>query len=159
MAIAELGLLLAGLRIGRGADGRAAVRRGRLRIWFLIEKLIKELLVQAWSVEGVAAPPMRQRQPGRCANVRFCDVAATMPGGMSSSRSRSHYVCPHAVHIESRTHFGNGRQLLIIEAYRRQVRSGRGDPDAQRLLVGRVCGNEGCWVAVEGHSAPDHLCT
>src|SRR4249920_1058320 len=84
MTIGMLGLQVVGLWVGRVAYGRAAVRRGRLRIWFLIKKLIKEILVQAGGVERVATPPMRQRQPGRCANIRCSDLAATMPGRMSS---------------------------------------------------------------------------
>ena len=99
---------------------------------------------------------MRQRQPGRCANIRCGDVAATMPGGMSSRR-RAVTMSARMPSTSKAAHPGNGRQFLIIEAYRRQERSGRGDSDAQRLFVGCVCGDEGCRVAVECHSSADHL--
>ena len=82
-----------------------------------------------------------------------------MPGGMSRRRPRGHDVCPHAVHIEGGTYPGNGGQFSIIQAYRRQQRSGSDNPDAQRLFVGCVCGDEGSRVAIECHTATDYLCS
>jgi hypothetical protein len=82
--------------------------------------LIKEILVQTGSVEGIAAPAMRQRQPGGSADIRLADLASTTPGGMSGCSPRGHDVCSHTVNLERATYPGNGRQLLIAQPYRRQ---------------------------------------
>jgi hypothetical protein len=82
--------------------------------------LIKEILVQAGSIEGIATPPMRQREPSRCPDVRFGDLAAAMPCGMGSRSTRGHDVCPHAVDLERATNPGDSCQLPIAQAYRRQ---------------------------------------
>ena len=142
---------------GRRAVWRAAVRWGRIRIWLGIKKLIKEILIQAGSIEWIATPPMRQREPGRRADVRFGDLAAAVPCGMGSRRSCGHDVCPHAVDLECATHPRDSRQLPIAQAYRGQQCLRPGNPGAQLLFVGCVGGNEIRRVAVEGHPPADDL--
>ena len=104
-----------------GLPSGAGVGSGSL----LVKKLIKEILIQAGSIERIATSPMRQREPGCRADVEFGDLAAAVPCGMGGRCARSHDVGPHAVDLERATHPGDGRQLLIAQAYRRQQRRAR----------------------------------
>jgi hypothetical protein len=105
------------------------IRRARIGIRLLFQKSIKEILIQAGRIEGIAASSMRQRQPGRRPDVGLGDLATALPSGMGSCRSGSHNVCTHAVDLKRRADSGDGRQLSITEAYRRQKRSGIDDAD------------------------------
>ena len=83
----------------------------RIRVWLLVQKLIKEIFVQARCIERIAAAPMRQSQPRGGADVGLGDIPPALPRGMRSSRPSGDNVSPHAVNLERPTHPGDGRQL------------------------------------------------
>jgi hypothetical protein len=138
---------------------RRVVWRSGIRIWLVRQKLIKEFFVQAGCIEGIAATPMWQRQPGGRADIGLGDLMAALPCGMRGGGPRGHNVGAHAVDLERATHPGNGRQLPITEMYRREQRPRPSDLDAQRLFLGRVCGDKRGRVTVERHPATDHVCS
>jgi hypothetical protein len=112
-------LRIVGLRAARGTVRRTVLRGTRIWIWFLIQKSIKKILIEAGRIEGIAATAMRQRQPGRGPDIRRGDFTTTLPRRVSSRCSCGHDIGSHAVDLESATDSGDRGQLPIIQLYRR----------------------------------------
>ena len=113
------------------AIGRAAVG-GVVRIWLIIQKLIKKILVQARGVEGIAAPPMRQCKPGRGADIRLGDLAAAVPCGMQPRPARSR--CPPACRRPRTLH-----TLAMVASCRSPRRTDGSSVRALTILMRSAC--------------------
>ena len=81
---------------------RPVVWRSGIGIWLVLQKLIKEFFVQAGCVEGIAAPPMGQGQPGSRADIGLGDLMAALPSGMRGGGPGGHNVGAHTVDLERR---------------------------------------------------------
>ena len=143
-------------RIRRFRRPGRARRVGRLRRG-LAERVLEFLLVQARRVEGVAAAPVRERQPGRLADVVHRHFGAAVPRGERDRRARGHQVGAHAVDTEPPAHSADPAQLRVGQHDVRQPGAGGGHGGGELAGAGLEARGETGRVGLIGQPAADDL--
>ncbi len=133
------------------------VRPRRVLARVLLERLVQLLLVQPRCVEGVAAPPVRQRQPRGRPHVLGQHLRTARPGGQRDGRPGHHDVRAQPVHLEGRADRGDLPQRGVGEDHPRQQLPGRDDPPGEGALLLRPPPGEAVRVGVVRQPPPHHL--
>jgi hypothetical protein len=121
--------------------GAAAPGRRRVRLVGLViaQGVVEPGFVEPRRVEGVAPPPVRQRQQRRLPDVLGGHHVATVPRRVRHGRPSRHQVRPKAVDLEGRAHPSDPGQLAVRHRDGRQQPLRPADPAGQ-LRIGRCPG-------------------
>jgi hypothetical protein len=139
----------------RGAAVRRGCGIGRRR--GVLERLVELLLVEAGSVERVAAAAVRQREARGDTDVVAGHDVAPGPGRVGAGGAGDDEVRAHPVDVERGTDAGDLPQHALVEHHLRQPLTGVGDARGEPGLGVRPVRGEGDRVVVEGETAADDL--
>ena len=105
-----------------------SARRRSLCAGLILESLLEGVVVDPGGVEGIATPPVRQREPGGGADIVAGDFGASVPGGQRDRGARGDEVAAHPVDLERRADGGDLTQGCVAQHDLGQQGAGGDDP-------------------------------